>query len=248
MAYRSFTFDGINSLTYGVYITGSGVYDAPARVVEKISVPGRNGDLLIDQGRFENVILEYPAGAFGEDQEDFASKMRTIRNLLCSRHGYCRLTDEYNPDEFRLAAYLSGLEIKPVSFQRAAEFTLAFDCKPQRFLLSGETEQTFTSNGTVSNPTAFEARPLLVVTGYGNLTIGSDALTIMDGGSGAAQVLYIDCEAQEAWELVGGAKVSRNDYIQYATGEFPVLKAGTNTVALSGHISRVKITPRWWRI
>lgn len=248
MAYRSFTFDGKNSLNYGVYITGAGVYNAPARVVEKISVPGRNGDILIDQGRFENYILKYPAGAFGSDQADFASKIQTIRNLMCSRPDYCRLTDEYNPDEFRLAAYLSGLEMDPVPFQRAAEFTLAFDCKPQRFLLSGEAEQTYTASGTIENPTAFPARPLLIVTGYGNLTVGTDTLTILDGGGGAAQVLYIDCEAQEAWELVGGAKVSRNDYIQYSTKEFPVLKGGTNTITLAGTISKVKITPRWWRI
>ena len=32
-------FGGVNSANYGIYITGSGVYEAPERVVEKVTVP-----------------------------------------------------------------------------------------------------------------------------------------------------------------------------------------------------------------
>ena len=246
--FNSFTFDDITSTNYGVYITGEAVYNAPVRAVEMVTVPGRNGAIAIDQGYFENIEVNYPAGVFAANQSGFASKVASLRNALCSKYTYKRLTDTYNQNEFRMGLYKAGLEVGAVAYHQAGEFVITFDCKPQRWLTSGETPQTFTASGSISNPTLFEARPLLEVKGHGALTLGTDVLTILNGGSGANQVLYIDCEAQEVWELVGGAKVSRNDYIQYSTGDFPVLSAGANAVGLGTGISKVVITPRWWRL
>lgn len=245
--FNSFTFDGQNSLNSGIYITGEAVYNAPGRVVDMISVPGRNGDLAIDQGRFENIQVTYPAGCFANISADFADKISAFRNILASRYAYKRLTDTYHPDEFRLGLYKAGLEVETVAYNTAGEFGIEFECKPQRWLVSGETAQTFTNSGSITNPTLFPSSPLLVVTGSGTLTLGSQVLTIASGSS-SSQVIYIDCESQEAWEIVGSGKISRNDYIQNAGESFPVLSSGNNVVTLGSGISQVVITPRWWRI
>lgn len=245
--YKSFTFDSVTSSNYGVYITGEAVFNAPARVVEMIDVPGRNGAIAIDRGRFENIEVTYPAGMFDDNASGFQTRITNFRNVLLSRYSYKRLTDEYNPNEFRMGLYKSGLEVSPAQL-RAGQFNITFECKPQRWLTSGETVQTFSSNSSINNPTLFEARPLLEVKGYGTLTLGTSVLTILNGGSGANQVLFIDCEAQEVWEIVDNAKVSRNDYVQYASNDFPTLAPGSNTVGLGTGITQVKITPRWWRI
>ena len=97
--YKSLTFDNQTSREYGVYITGEAVYNAPERAVEMISIPGRNGSFALDQGRFENIEVTYPAGIFAENESDFAQAVSDFRNFLCSKKGYCRLTDEYNPSE-----------------------------------------------------------------------------------------------------------------------------------------------------
>lgn len=138
--FNSLTFDGENSLDYGVYITGEAVYNAPERAVEMISIPGRNGAIAVDQGRFENIEVTYPAGTFGDDQPEFASKLRAFRNTLVSRFNYVKLTDSYHPDEYRLGLYKSGLTTTPVQMSKAGEFPIVFNCKPQRFLTSGEAE------------------------------------------------------------------------------------------------------------
>lgn len=246
--FNSFTFDGIDSLENGIYITGEAVYNAPERMVEMITVPGKNGAIAIDQGRFENIEVKYPAGAFAFSQEDFAAKITKIRNILASRYSYKRIEDTYNPDEYRLGLYKSGLEVNAAAYSSAGEFDIIFDCKPQRWLKSGEVPETFTATGTIENPTDFTAKPLLVVTGYGQLTIGIQTFTIAEGASGATQQTYIDCESQEAWEEVGGYKQSRNDYIQNAGETFPELQAGENDIILGSNISQIEITPRWWRI
>ena len=173
---QSLTFGGINSLDYGVYITGEGVYNAPQRMVDTVSVPGRNGDIIIDQGKYDNVTVVYQAGTFGSGQADFRDKISAFRNAILSQLGYQRLTDTYHPDEYRMAMYSSGLEVSPAHYSDAGEFELTFYCKPQRFLTSGETAVAVANNGTVTNPTKYASSPLLQFKGYGDLAL--DGATI----------------------------------------------------------------------
>lgn len=135
--YKSLVFDGESSRDYGIYITGQAVYNAPERDVEMINIPGRNGSFALDKGRFQNIEVTYPAGIFADNETDFAQGISDFRNFLCSRNGYVRLTDEYNPGEYRMAVYKSGLDVSPAQL-KAGEFDIVFDCKPQRFLTSGE--------------------------------------------------------------------------------------------------------------
>lgn len=135
---KTFTYDGQNSADFGLYIAGDSVYDAPTRDMDMITIPGRNGQLSIDQGRFENITVTYPCFIWADTQEEFRTKVRAIRNWLCAKTSYFKLSDEYNPESYRLGIYKSGLEVEPIFYNRAGRFELSFDCKPQRFLFSGE--------------------------------------------------------------------------------------------------------------
>ena len=135
---KTFTFDGENSADYGLYISGDSVYNAPNREIDMISIPGRNGQLAIDMGRYENITVTYPAFVIADTQAEFREKIRRIRNWLCSKTSYQRLTDDYNPESFRLGLYKSGLEVEPIFYNRCGEFKMSFDCQPQRFLFEGE--------------------------------------------------------------------------------------------------------------
>ena len=177
--YKALEFDGVSSRTYGVYITGEAVYNAPERDVEMVTIPGRNGTYALDRGRFENIEVSYPAGIFADTEADFRQAISEFRNFLCSRKGYVRLQDEYNPDEYRLAVYKSGLEVEPAML-KAGEFKITFDCKPQRFLTSGETAVSVDSGDTLTNPTLFEASPLLKITGYGHINFNGYEININD--------------------------------------------------------------------
>ena len=175
--YNTFTFDGVSSSTYGVYLTGEGVFNAPERAVEMLSIPGRNGNYALDLGRFENISVTYKVGMFDVDESNFATKVSNFRNWLCSKVGYVRLTDTYNTGEYRMAVYKSGLELDH-ELLIAGEAEITFDCKPQRFLTSGETETAVANNGTINNPTLFDARPILKIQGYGNIGIAGQTVSV----------------------------------------------------------------------
>ena len=241
---KTFTFGNINSGDYGVYISGKGTFDSPARVVEMLDVPARNGQLTIDGGRFQNIEVKYPSGIYGATNANFRDKIMAFRNAMGALTGYQRLTDDYNPDEFRMGIFSAGITSSPMAL-RLADFDVIFNCKPQRFLVSGETPTTFTSSGTIENPTLFDAKPMLEITGTGIVGIGNYSMTIQ-GQSG--QTVYVDCDIMEAWTLNGGQKVNANDQVQYAGNKFPSLEAGENGRALGSGITSVKVTPRWWRL
>lgn len=160
-------YGGVNSADYGIYITGEAVYNAPERDGEFIEVPGRNGAIFMDNRRYRNITVTYPAGAYGGSQKEFREKMTRFRNAIISQIGYQKLEDTYHPDEYRMGVYTSGLEVEAVAHGKAGEFNLVFECKPQRWLAAGALPIPIDSGDVLQNPTPFSSGPLLEIEGYG---------------------------------------------------------------------------------
>jgi phage-related protein len=230
-----FVFDGVRSTDFGVWISGSGTYNAPARDLETVTIPGRNGDLHIDNGRYFNVEVVYPAFI----SKGFRDNVDAFRAFLSSRYGYCRLEDTYHPDEFRMAAFHNGFTATPTARNLAGAFDLSFDCKPQRYLKAGDVLTAVASGPTLHNPTGYTALPLIRVHGNGSMTVGD--ITVVVSGAGAYTDL--DCDLQEAYQ---GDEL-RNDKITLTNGDFPELPAGDTRITFTG-FSAVEIAPRWWTI
>ena len=186
--FKAFTFGGQKSTDYGVQILGEGVFNAPEREVEMITIPGRSGQLAMDKGRFENIEVTYPANIIADSTADFADAVSDLRNMLCSQKGYVRLSDDYHPNEYRLAVYKEGLEVEE-SVLKAGEFDIVFDCKPQRYLTSGETAIEVDSGDVITNPTLFDASPLLEIAGTGWIDINGKEIYLDDDVVGDAVIV-----------------------------------------------------------
>ena len=234
---NTFTLDGVNSSSLGVYISGYGTYNSPAKVYDLRTVPGRNGALVGLERRMENVDLTYHAFIC----RDFAANLEALRAFLLSREGYVRLYDSYHPGEFRMALFQGPLDVDVAAAYDAGQFDLVFNCKPQRYLTSGESVTTLTaSSGSITNPTRFPSRPLLRVYGSGKVTIGSTAITI----STTDPYTDIDCDAMDA--SYNGA--NRNGSISLNTNDFPALESGANGITLANGVTKVEVTPRWYTV
>lgn len=187
---NSFVFDNVNTDDYGIIIEGSGDYSAPKRAVEAISIPGRDGDILLDQGHWENISITYRAAVVAETQAEFVRAVTEFRNAILSHRGYHRLTDTYHPGEYRLAAYEEGFNEEPEFHGRLAIFDITFNCKPQRFLMSGETPIEITS-GTgleLANPTPFDASPLIETEGHGQIDINGKFIELTNQSVGTIEL------------------------------------------------------------
>ena len=134
-----FIFGGVKSSDYGVWISGGGTFNAPARRYKEYVVPGRNGTLTIDEGAYEEAEVTYPAFI----ARDFPANVEAFRNAIMAQNGYVRMTDSYHPDEYYLARYMAGLEVDTLPAGRGGSFELTFRRDPRRFLLSGEEPVTY---------------------------------------------------------------------------------------------------------
>ena len=232
-----FVFDGVDSRDFGVYLFAKEILGAPARRRETISVPGRSGDLIRDEKSFENKLIRYSVVII----KDALTGMRDLSDFLLSRGGYARLEDTYNRDEYYMAVLSGGIEPVASTDQQLAKAELVFERQPQRWLKIGEEDKSFTAAGSLENPTWFPAYPLLRIYGNGTATVNGYTVTVANN---ASNYVDVDCEAQDAYK---GSTNRNADITLNANYEFPVLGTGTNNVALSG-ISRIDVTPRWWRL
>lgn len=239
---KQFVFDGKSSIDLGCYTTGTSTYNSSSVSQSKTSVPGRNGDLILLNDRFENDSYEVKIGILGLGENAFHLKARELRSFLLSRKGYCRYEDDYHPDEYRMAQFVG-----PITFDEnlliAGEATLTFDCKPQHFLKCGEETITFVKNGMVENPTYFESRPLIRVYGSGTLNVANGIFTVKPHNH---DYVDIDCETWSAFndvENLNGYVTVSNNGKQHV---FPGLNPGENVIELGSGITKVELTPRWF--
>lgn len=235
VVYEYLTFDGTSSRDFEVWISGNGTFDAPERDVESIAIPGRNGDLHIDNGRFRNIPITYPAFI----TKDFRHNFDAFKAYMLSKRGYKRLEDSYHPDYYRLASFQNAISPDMAPLNRAGSFDIVFDCDPRRFLRSGEIVYTSTSSARIStmkNPTLYTAKPLLEVAQVGTITINGIRIIV------SAAPTIIDCDIEEAYY----GTINRNGNITLTDGKFPSLVPDNNTIDHT--MSTLKITPRWWTI
>lgn len=238
VAQGTFSFNNWTSSDYGLWIEGGGTYKSPPKKVKKYSIPGRNGSVVIDEGAFEDVEHSYTCFI----ASSFNTNIQLLRQALTKGGGgYKRLTDTYHADEYYRARYVRGIDPNVAPRAVGAKLEIVFERDPRRFLTSGETTTTLTAAGTITNPTVFQSQPLLRVYGSGQLTVNSNVITIE---SNNYAYIDIDCELMDCYNGSSNA----NSLVSFNYNNFPKLNSGTNSISFTSGITKVVITPNWWRI
>lgn len=230
------TYDAKVSNDYHIIVEHYPSYTVPKRSITKVSVPGRNGDLLIDNGNYENVTAEYDI-ALDAHSVGFSEAFQKAVQFISST-GYQRLEDTYDTTVYRMAYVENEIQLKNY-LHKMGRGTLKFNCKPFRWLKSGETAITISATNTqITNPTKYASKPLIKVIGTaaGTITIGNIQMTIKT----LADYLYIDCEEMNVYR-----QTSENMNSCVALGEFCEIPADTSVIYFDGGITSLEITPRW---
>lgn len=227
-------FGDIDTRTYHVGIYGDQLASAPERDQEFVEVPGHNGDMILDNGRYKNIVVSYKAYII----KDYDVNIKGFRNALLAPSGYTRLQDTIHPDEFRLAKALPW-EVDEYGILKAGEFTMQFNCKPQRFLIEGEYPIDVTANTTILSSSNQIAKPLIRAYGTGTFSINGISVQV----TSASGYTDIDCDLQECYKDTLATNCNGN--VILAQGRFPELAPGENAIVMSG-FSKLEIIPRWW--
>ena len=234
-------FNGQSSEDYNVMVEHKPDYEHPEKDYDVIHVPGRNGDIIVDKGSWKNITRSYDIAFHSVHDKDFVYTASGVSQWLHAPSGYARLEDSYEPEYYRMAVYKESGSFTNI-LAEAGRATISFDCKPQRFLKSGEFVHKFIKETCLKNPTAYDSLPKIIIYGSGSgvLTVNGSVTNISSIGNG----MVIDSELQDAYHGTS----NWNKYITLNNHKFPRLKPGENLISFSGGITSVEVIPRWWTL
>lgn len=200
-------FGGMSFNDFGVEVDGIKSWDKPQRDTTSIHVPGRSGDLIIDNGCWKNIDITYHCYIRQDWKTEFP---KFVDALYRHQGGYEDLTyfdNSGTPHDSRMAEFKSGISPDIVFAIDTGEFDLTFNCKPY-MIVNGMVQYADFRTEDVTlqfdNSYGMIAYPLITIDGA---TDGAYILILAAGGGIPADWLVelapndfarirIDCEIE----------------------------------------------------
>lgn len=234
-------YKGVNSLDLSLLIKSKGSWIAAERDKTYVSVPGRNGDLIQDNGRYKNVPIPYTMTVLRNGVRSFADLVAKIKNWLSVGTGYGELWDSYDPRYFRYAAIDGYVNITEELLETTGTFTVNFNCKPLRYSFEGQNTILIPAAGTsLYNPENLAAKPYIKIYGSGTISISINNITLTI--SNVNGYVEIDSETQNVYQ---SSTLKNSDTMG---SMFPDLAPGDNLISFTGSVTGAEIVPRWCTI
>ena len=227
-------FNGILSTSLGVYMLEPPPITIPAERVQTLQVPGRDGDLEIRDDAYDPISLS--AVCYCRD----VFRLNDIAKWLRGR-GWVRFGNRPN-ERYKARSVLQVQLDKITRGRENRTFEVLFDCQPYRYVYPEAADFVLTAGNTIPNPGNAPSEPRIKVEGTDDviITVGSQVVELAGLTDGA----IIDTELMDVLNLAGTALLNNIATLD----AFPKLNTGMNTIAWTGTVTKVTITPRWRNI
>lgn len=237
------SFRNFDSRDHNVYVRKKNVFDVSGKDLQFVTVPGRDGDIIINQSGSKNLTIKYGLSIFSSqfseisENENFFYAMQDMKRKLVEDGGYYNLYDSYTPNYYRKACLTKGLSIEQPHWS-VGKFDLEFSCKPYLYRIDGDTTQMITTKNTsIYNSEIYDSLPYIKITGSGDLSLVINGsyydFTNVSG--------YVECDS----EMMNVYKGTVNKNSDFLTSGFPKLSSGNNVISWTGTVTQIEIKPRW---
>lgn len=241
------SIDGHLLSSHKIYCSTRPDIETPKRVIEKITVFGGAGDIIYDDGGYENTPISLSLWVNGTE-EDISSNRRIV-NKLFPQAKYLKVIFWFDPG----LTYICYVE-EPAKFSNQREgrglidIELKLSCKPFKLFNESHGMESLIkpTNGQkiVNNVDEFQL-PKIKLVGNGDISFTLAGITMrfknVDGH------IWIDCGSLNLYKDVPTLDKSRNHLTNDL--EYPFLypkeQNNLNTISWSGNVSSVELYPRW---
>lgn len=236
-----FTYNGRSSEEFGLHIEKKDVFSAPEYDADFTSIPGRSGDLIVSNHRFANIKVAYTVFLKRRTIAELSDVLRAVKGWLYTEPDrYHEITDSYDTEHLRYGVISGSLDIEE-QFNKLGSFRVTFNCKPFKYSLDGLQEISAENGGSLFNPEAFTAKPIITLKGSGDFS-----LTLQNSGYNKTWNFKditdgVVCDSEQMNFYYGTTLL--ND--KAAGDGFPELPPGETVLTVSGGVSEIKVTPRW---
>ena len=232
----AFTYKNINSRDMHLYVLSQLEFSSPERDVESVSIPGRDGDLMMDNGRYKSVIHKIPCHLKVAIDDDLEGALSRIHQWLVADAGSHDLLFDHDLDFIYRASIDNAVTTSRI-LSHFGRVVINFRIHPVKYLQKSLVESKVLNGVNVENPFQVIAKPILRIVGNGDITIniGGKSLVLRGIASGC----IIDSETQTITSLDRRVTLFERMY-----SPFPELQAGRNMITFSRNDIQVYITPR----
>jgi len=235
-----FEYNGKKSIDFGLRIQNALSIVIPEQDIELMEVPGKDGDLAFDKKRLKGVIKSFPCTLDVPTGMTVDLVAKQISEWLRTDVGWNKLVfSGYEGYEYEALCY-ETFDIEE-TLRTRGRTVINFRLKPYKFKIGSNNLIVLTNGQILTNPEKRNAKPLIKVTGTGNITLknnGTDwlILTSVDGyiTIDSAQMSIHKDGLQQFQKMNANLKPL-----------FPVLTPGNNIITWTGTVTKVEITPRW---
>lgn len=234
MSNPTITYNGVSSASLGLIVRKLPDFHRAQRRVQQISVPGRDGVLVLDEGGYDAYTTDITLNANGAD-------LATIHNWLRGE-GWMISSDE--PQRMAYVYCYAQLDDvrRRVGADNYDDVSIQLVVEPYLRAVN-EAAVTLTSQGSIPGQGHDPALPKLTITGTGsaNLIVNGSGI-LLDDLSGT---LVIDCELGAVYEPLNDGVTWAGEKATLAAGWPSLRVSGNNLISWTGGITEVVVQPQW---
>lgn len=208
----------------------------PEADIELLEIDGVDGDIATDNQRLKGVTRPIPVYV-DVDNNQLAQRAHVLSNWLKADTGWHDFELSDSPDFIYRAMYYEEFHLQKTILQYSRAI-LSFRFKPYKFYKSGLNEIELTNGQRINNIGTRPSRPLIRLTGSGNmtLTIGDQTIQLQ----GVQDGIVIDVLD----DIIFNLNRTRREWDKLFTYPFPKIPVGESTISWTGATS-VRLIPRW---
>lgn len=247
----SFILNGVSSEDIQTVIQSRPTLATPRRRVAFKQGLGQDGSIPFDEESYDNTDLTLALFTQGPS----ASERREEVYDLFNSSRYMNLIMYSDPTKIYRV-----MVSEPPSFDsryfmgESQSYQVVFTVLPYKHLVDSPLK-TFTTPGTITNPTRYPSKPRIAVYGSGNITLtidgrdfilkGVDGSIILDSGMEYAYKASKSGAYYDLKILPYEATGVINENAKAHTRIYPTFSPGVNSVAWTGNVTRVDVLPIW---
>lgn len=203
----------------------------PKRKESEVIIPGRNGDLTINEGCYEGYTLSIACGKRGTER---------LGEIVAWLDGSGDLTISTEPDKVYRAKISNAIAISDVVYLYNS-FLVQFKVFPFKYSVnavrSHADDLVLTSPCAIYNKGSVYSEPTITVYGAGDVTLVVNGISY--GLDAVEDYITIDCEMMEVY------KGNENKNNHFLAMDFPRFEVGENQISWTGAVQKVCIEPKW---
>lgn len=235
-----FIINGIESKELKSHIEFRPQIATPRRKVERREVGGVSGAYLYDEEAYENTPIDLELILQAGHSDDIG-EIKDLIAFTFQGGRYIDFTPYWDKNMVYRVEVVEPPMFRPIgTFDTICRYTVSLSAKPFREY----TEKIISSNGTIENPTLYPAKPIITLTGTGDMKL------IVNGEEyvfkNIDDNIIIDSQIESAYRMVGGKPNGRDNRMY--TMDFPIFKSGKNVISTSGNATKFKVEVRWVKL